>query len=178
MEKPTKNIITRESIEKKLYSDNTASLRHTVFVFFVFVLLFGAISAVFIASIFEMPNVWLGLIPAFIAAAVTVPVWVMLARLIKDFIERKHLKKGDLEIVVCPLLYKSQKEVRIYCNKRIRWQTRSLFHFEGFNEFWASPGMYQNFTWGDEFYLVYYKGSKKIKLAYSLKLYEYKEDKK
>ena len=99
----------------------------------------------------------------------------MLARLVKDLIERKHLKRGDLEIVVRPLLYKSQKEVRIYCNKRIRWQTRSLFHFEGFNEFWASPGMYQNFTWGDEFYIAYYKGSKDARMVYPLKMYEYKE---
>lgn len=99
----------------------------------------------------------------------------MLARFAKDLIEYKHLENGDVEIVTRPLLYKSQKEVRIYCNKRTRWQTRSLFHFEGFDEFWASPEMYQNFTWGDEFYIVYYKGSKKVEKVFPLKMYEYKE---
>ena len=175
MEKQTKNIITYEEIVKKLCSDNTASLRHTAFVFFVVLLVCGAMSAIFIAAIFEAPNGWFGLIPAFIAAAITVPIWVMLAGFVKDLQEYRHLKRGDVGIVTRSLLYKSQKEVRIYCNKRTRWQTRSLFHFEGFDEFWASPEMYQNFTWGDEFYIVYYKGSKAARMVFPLKMYEYKE---
>ena len=95
MEKQTKNIITYEEIVKKLCSDNTASLRHTAFVFFVVLLVCGAMSAIFIAAIFEAPNGWFGLIPAFIAAAITVPIWVMLAGFVKDLQEYRHLKSGD-----------------------------------------------------------------------------------
>lgn len=175
MKKPTKNIITREAIEKKLRSDNTASLKVSALAFFAAALV-GILGVVFfIPSFFEAPNFGFGVLFFLFAIVGTVPAWVMLARFAKDLIEYKHLKNGDLEIVTRPLLYKSQKEVRIYCNKRTRWQTRSLFHFEGFDEFWASPEMYQNFTWGDEFYIVYYKGSKKVEKVFPLKMYEYKE---
>ena len=156
MEKQTKNIITREGIEKKLCADNVASLKVSILAFFAAALV-GILWVVFFSpSFFEAPNFGFGVLFFLFAIVGTVPAWVMLAKLLKDLIERKHLKNGDLEIVTRPLLYKSQKEVRIYCNKRTRWQTRSLFHFEGFDEFWASPEMYQNFTWGDEFYIIYY----------------------
>ena len=175
MEKQTKNIITREGIEKKLCADNVASLKVSILAFFAAALVGILWVVFFIPSFFEAPNFGFGVLFFLFAIVGTVPAWVMLAKLLKDLIERKHLKNGDLEIVTRPLLYKSQKEVRIYCNKRTRWQTRSLFHFEGFDEFWASPEMYQNFTWGDEFYIIYYKGSKKIEKVFPLKIYEYKE---
>ena len=175
MKEPTKNIITREAIEKKLRSDNTASLKVSALAFFAAALVGILWVVFFIPSFFEAPNFGFGVLFFLFAIVGTVPAWVMLARLLKDLIERKHLGNGDVEIVTRPLLYKSQKEVRIYCNKRTRWQTRSLFHFEGFDEFWANPEMYQNFTWGDEFYIVYYKGSKKVEKVFPLKMYEYKE---
>ncbi len=175
MEKQTKNIITRESIEKKLRSDNSASLKVSALSFFAAALVGILWIVFFIPSFFEAPNFGFGVLFFLFAIVGTVPAWVLSVRFVRDLKEYKHLKNGDLEIVMLPLLYKSQKEVRIYCNKRTRWQTRSLFHFEGFDEFWASPEMYQNFTWGDEFYIVYYKGSKKVEKVFPLKMYEYKE---
>ena len=174
-QKQTKNIITRKSIVEKLRADNRASLKVSALSFFAAALVGILWVVFFIPSFFEAPNFGFGVLFFFFAIVGTVPAFVMLAGFLKDFKEYQHLKKGDIEIVTRPLLYKSQKEVRIYCNKRTRWQTRSLFHFEGFDEFWASPEMYQNFTWGDEFYIVYYKGSKKVEKVFPLKMYEYKE---
>lgn len=175
MQKQTKNIITRKSIEEKLRADNRASLKVSALSFFAAALVGILWFVFFIPSFFEAPNFGFGVLFFLFAIVGTVPAFVMLAGFLKDFKEYQHLKNGDVEIVTRPLLYKSQKEVRIYCNKRTRWQTRSLFHFEGFDEFWASPEMYQNFTWGDEFYIVYYKGSKKVEKVFPLKMYEYKE---
>lgn len=175
MEKQTKNIITREEIEKKLCDDNRASLKVSTLGFLA-TALGGVLWVVFfIPSFFEAPNFGFCVLFFLFAIVGTVPAWALLPNFVKDLKEYRHLKNGDVEIVTRSLLYKSQKEVRIYCNKRTRWQTRGLFHFEGFDEFWASPEMYQNFTWGDEFYIVYYKGSKKIEKVFPLKMYEYKE---
>ena len=174
-QKQTKNIITSKSIEENLRSDNRASLKVSALSFFAAALVGILWGVFFIPSFFEAPNFGFGVLFFLFAIVGTVPAFVMLAGFLKDFKEYQHLKNGDIEIVTRPLLYKSQKEVRIYCNKRTRWQTRSLFHFEGFDEFWASPEMYQNFTWGDEFYIVYYKGSKKVEKVFPLKMYEYKE---
>ena len=175
MQKQTKNIITRKSIEEKLRSDNRASLKVSALAFFAAALVGILWVVFFLPSFFEAPNFGFGVLFFLFAIVGTVPAWVMLAGFAKALIEYKHLKNGDIEIVTRPLLYKSQKEVRIYCNKRTRWQTRSFFHFEGFDELWASPEMYQNFTWGDEFYIVYYKGSKKVEKVFPLKMYEYRE---
>ena len=174
-QKQTKNIITRKLIEEKLRADNRASLKVSALSFFAAALVGILWVVFFIPSFFEAPNFGFGVLFFLFAIVGTVPAFVMLAGFLKDFKEYQHLKNGDVEIVTRPLLYKSQKEVRIYCNKRTRWQTRGLFHFEGFDEFWASPEMYQNFTWGDEFYIVYYKGSKKVEKVFPLKMYGYKE---
>ena len=175
MQKQTKNIITRKSIEEKLRSNNRASLKVSALAFFAAALVGILWVVFFIPSFFEAPNFGFGVLFFLFAIVGTVPAWVMLAGFAKALIEYKHLKNGDIEIVTRPLLYKSQKEVRVYCNKRTRWQTRSFFHFEGFDELWVSPEMYQNFTWGDEFYIVCYKGSKKVEKVFPLKMYEYRE---
>ncbi len=175
MEKQTKNIITRESIEKKLCDDNRASLKVSALAFFAAALVGILWVVFFIPSFFEAPNFGFGVLFFFFATVGTVPAWVLLPNFVKDLKEYQHLKNGDLEIVIRPLLYKSEKEVRTHSRTR-RWRTQGIFHFEGFDEFWVSPGMYQHCTWGDEFCIVHYKGTSKIKLAYPLKLYEYKED--
>ena len=175
MGKQTKNIITRESIEKKLRTDNIASLKVSALAFFAAALVGILWVVFFIPSFFEAPNFGFGVLFFLFALVGTVPAWALLPNFVKDLKEYRHLKNGDVEIVTRSLLYKSQKEVRVYCNKRTRWQTRNLFNFEGFDEFWASPEMHQNFTWGDEFYIVYYRGSKTVKMLFPLKMYEYKE---
>ena len=176
MEKQTKNIITREGIEKKLCADNVASLKVSILAFFAAALVGILWVVFFIPSFFEAPNFGFGVLFFLFAIVGTVPAWVMLARLLKDLIERKHLGNGDVEIVTLPLLYETE-ETR-YTRKTRMEYTQHKFHFEGFDAFLASPEQSKRFTRGDEFYIVYYKGSKKVRLMYSFAFYEYKEEEK
>ena len=173
MEKQTKNIITREEIEKKLRFDNRASLKVSTLGFLA-TALGGVLWVVFfIPSFFEAPNFGFCVLFFLFAIVGTVPAWALLPNFVKDLKEYRHLKNGDVEIVTRSLLYETEETC--YTRKTRMEYTKHKFHFEGFDEFWASPEIYQNFTWGDEFYIVYYKGSKKIEKVFPLKMYEYKE---
>ena len=173
MEKQTKNIITREEIEKKLCDDNRASLKVSTLGFLATALGGVLWGVFFIPSFFEAPNFGFCVLFFLFAIVGTVPAWALLPNFVKDLKEYRHLKNGDVEIVTRPLLYETEETC--YTRKTRMEYTKHKFHFEGFDEFWASPEMYQNFTWGDEFYIVYYKGSKKVEKVFPLKMYEYKE---
>ena len=176
MEKQTKNIITRESIEKKLRSDNSASLKVSALAFLAAVLVGILWVVFFIPSFFEAPNFGFGVLFFLLAIVGTVPAWVLSVRFVRDLKEYKHLKNGDLEIVTRPLLYETE-EMRYTRKTRVEYMQHK-FHFEGFDAFLASPEQSKRFTRGDEFYIVYYKGSKKVRLMYSFAFYEYKEEEK
>ncbi len=173
MEKQTKNIITREAIEKKLRADNVAGLKHTGITFFVSALVGIVWFSFSVPSLFKAPNFGLGILFFLFSIIGTVPAFVMLAGFLKNFKEYRHLKNGDVEIVTRPLLYETEETC--YTRKTRMEYTKHKFHFEGFDAFLASPEQSKAFTRDDEFYIVYYKGSKKIRLMYSLKFYEYKE---
>ncbi len=176
MEKQTKNIITREGIEKKLCADNVASLKVSVFAFLATALVGILWVLFFIPSFFEAPNFGFGVLFFLLAIVGTVPAWVLSVRFVRDLKEYKHLKNGDLEIVIRPLLYETE-EMRYTRKTRVEYMQHK-FHFEGFDAFLASPEQSKRFTRGDEFYIVYYKGSKKVRLMYSFAFYEYKEEEK
>ncbi len=173
MEKQTKKIIIREEIEKKLRSDNTASLKVSALAFLATALVGILWVVFFIPSFFEAPNFGLGVFFFLFAIVGTVPAWALSVRLVKDLKEYKHLKNGDVEIVTLPLLYETAETC--YTRKTRIEYTKHKFHFEGFDAFLASPEQSKQFARGDEFYIVYYKGTKKVRLMYSLKFYEYKE---
>jgi hypothetical protein len=168
MEKQTKNIITRKEIEKDLLFNNTASIKHTAVCLAAVVLVWGVISAIFL-SFLPSGFLWLDVIIwVFFIGIVGAPVWAISAMLIKALIERKHLKNGELEIVVRPLLYKEEKMVR---NSDF---PQKIFHFGDFDDVLADPTHYQLCTMNDEFYIFYYKGSRKATLILPLKLYDYR----
>ena len=173
MKKRTKNIISREGIEKKLCADNVASLKVSVLAFLATSLVGILWVAFFISFLLEAPNFGFGVLFFLFTIVGTVPAWVMLARLLKDLIECKHLKNGDIEIVTLPLLYETA-ETRYTRKTRVEY-TQYKFHFEGFDALLASSEQSEQFTRGDKFYIVYYKGSKKIRLLYSCAFYEYTE---
>ena len=111
MKKETKTVITHESIEKKLRDDNRTSLKHTAFVFFATLLACGTMSAIIIAFGFETHNLGIEIISAVFAAIASVPVWVMLSGFVKDLIEYKHLKNGD--VITCSSIkcgYKKEQQ--------------------------------------------------------------------
>ena len=163
MEKQTKNIISRKWIEKELQFYNTASLKHTAVGFAAVILVFGVFILFALVFSHEMAIVscLFGCIPM-------VAILVLLIRLLK---ERKQLKNEEFEIVIRHLLYKEEKLVRSGRSHRMQ----EMFHFEGFNEVWANHTEYQLASMDDEFYIVYYKGTKKAQMVFPLKLYEYKE---
>ncbi len=163
MEKQTKNIITRKEIEKELLFSNTANIKYTAVCLAALMLAFGGIGLFMLALSYEAA------IFTFAIAGIIICVFlVMFARI---FMERRHLKNGDLEIVIRHLLYKDERLVRVGKSRRMQ----EMFHFAGFEEVWANHTEYQLATMDDEFYIVHYKGSKTVKMLFPLKLYEYKE---
>lgn len=169
MEKTTRNIITREKIEKDLLFSNTASIKHTAVYLAAVILALGVVSAM-ILSFLPTGFLWLDIIIwIFFLGIVGAPVWAISAMLIKALVERKHLKNGDLQIVICPLLCKEEKMVRGSDNPQ------KVFCFGDFEDVWANSTHYQLSTMDDEFYIAYYKGSKKAEMVFPRKLYEYKE---
>lgn len=163
VEKQTKNIITRKEIEKELLFNNTASIKYTAVCLAVLMLAFGGI------GLFMLALSYGAAIFTFAIAGIIICVFlVMFARI---FMERRHLKNGDLEIVIRHLLYKDERLVRVGKSRRMQ----EMFHFAGFEEVWANHTEYQLATMDDEFYIVHYKGSKTVKMLFPLKMYEYKE---
>ena len=172
MEKQTKNMITRKQIEKDLLFSNTASIKHTAVCLAAVTLALGVVSAIFL-SLLPTGFPWLDIIIwIFFIGIVGAPVWAFSAMLIKALIERKHLKNGDLQIVVRPLLYKEEKLVRSSDS------FEKVFHFEDFEEVLADSTHYQLSIPGDLFYIVHYRGSRDAKFVFPLKLYEYEEKEK
>ncbi len=163
MKEQTKNIITREKIEKELQFYNTAGLKHTAVGFAAVILIFGVFSLLTSAFSSEM---------AIVSCLVgCVPMIAILVLLIRLLIERKRLKNGEFEITLRHLLYKDEKMIRSGKSRRVQ----EMFHFEGFDEVWANHTEYQLSSMNDEFYIVHYEGSKKAQMVFPLKLYEYKE---
>lgn len=175
MEKQTKNIITREKIEKDFLFNNTAGIKHTLVCLVAVTLALGVVSAIFL-SFLPTGFLWLDItIWVFFLGIVGAPVWAISATLTKALIERKHIKNGDLDIVIRPLLYKNEKPVRGYTG---RPRVQAMFQFGDFEDVCADPTYYHLCTVDDEFYIVHYKGSKKAQMVFPLKLYEYKETEK
>ncbi len=169
MEKQTKNIITREWIEKELYFYNTADIRSTL-------VLCGALSIVFlpltIISIYGLcyviENMLLQIVlSVIIGGFASSPIWINLLSLCSSLNERKLLKNGDFDIVIRDIRYKSEKIV-------YRCHIKKYLYFDDFKERLVSRAMFDLTSQGDEFYLVHYKTKNSIKLLYSVKMYEYK----
>lgn len=173
MAKETKNVITREWIEKELRFYNTADIRSCTLLFVVFSLIFipiGLLAVNGVASEFKPVLIkivlWVVLTPL-----VSAPSWISLLSLYKCFKERALIQKGDFEIVVKELSHKSEKLV--YRNRRTRME--EVLHFADFKPISVGHTRYQLSSRGDEFYIVHYKGSNRIKFFYPLKMYEYIE---
>ena len=176
MGKQTKNIITRKTIEAYLIAENVKNRKHSALIFCLVAFALGIVCAVLLSFAFVADSIFGSCILVFFALVATVPAWVLLPPFIKDLKEYKHLKNGDMEIVTLPLLYETE-EIRSTRRTRIEYRQHK-FHFEGFDACLASSAQSEKFARGDEFYIVYYKGTKKIQLRYPLAFYEYQEEEK
>ncbi len=168
MDKQTKNIISRECVEKELRFYNTADIRSIL-------VLCGALSLFFLpltigivyAICALIENILLKIVfSAIIGAITSAPIWINLLRLRGSLTERKLLKNGDFDIVIRDVRYKSKKIGR--------WHIEEYLHFDDFKKRSVEHATFELASQGDEFYLVHYKTKNSIKLIYSTKMYEYK----
>ena len=169
MEKQTKNIITRDFVEKELRFYNTADIRYALVVCGALSLLFVPLIIVCVCGFFSLfETLWLKIILSVLFGGfISAPVWGTLLSLIGSLKERKLLKNGHFNIVVCEVQYKDEKPVQRH--------TEKFLHFYGFKEISVENVNYDLVSQRDEFYIVHYKGDTNIKLLYSLKMYEYIE---
>ena len=166
MEKQTKNVITREFIEKELRFSNTAYIRSTLVLCAGLSLLFVPLTVLAVCGVCWAFNAVLLeiIISVLLGSVLSAPVWINLLCLIPKLKERKLLQNGDFVIAVCEMSYKEKKTVRRH--------TENVLHFVGFDGASVASTTFDLASQGDEFYVVHYKGLTGIELLYSLNLYE------
>ena len=168
MEKQTKNILTREGIEKELRFDNTASIRAllvlcAVFSPFLLLLTFWVVGP----GAPQMKSLVLKIVwCVFMGAFTSSPIWILLLGLRRFLVERKWLGRGEFDVVTREMSYKSEKQVHRHIEERL--------HFPDFDAISVGHTLYQLASQEDVFYIVHYKTKKEIKLLYPAKMYEYK----
>ena len=169
MQKQTKNVITREFIEKELRFYNTADIRSTLVLCGALSLIFVPFTVGIVYGFFTLlKTTWLKILFSVLLGALTsAPVWLNLLSLIINLKKRKLLRNGDFDIAVCEVQYKDEKLVQRH--------TEKFLHFVGFKEKSVGNVDYDLSSQGDEFYIIYYKGLTDIEFIYSLKMYEFRE---
>lgn len=170
MKKPTKNIITREYIEKELWFYNKADARSCILFSGILLLfcipctiMFISLSCAFAKSI--LLKIFLCIISVFLGMSFE---GIELVYLIKALTERKKLKAGEFSIVIRKMLYKREvieRRTELHC-----------LYFEDFKRVATGYTYYDLSSDGDEFYIVHYNGSKEIQHIYPLSMYEYREE--
>lgn len=177
MKKPTKNIITRDFIEKELWFCNKASVRSSI-IFLIMLLIFSILcTAMFIyLSCVLSKSILMKILLCIISVAIgTVFFWLEFIALMQYLSERKKLKLGKFEVVTRKVLYKRmaylKRELSIYERYARRYKRECVF-FEDFNH---TIGYSSLLSEGDECYIVHYNGSREIKQLYPLNMYEYIE---
>ena len=164
----TKNILTREALEKELRHLNAADLRFAwtqLVTAAPFLLLFALLTGYgfrngrdLIAKIFF----------ALIAVAiVSGGLFLLIRNICLAYAERKKLAAGEFLLTHRTLFSKREK-----CVYR---HTEKCFSFEGFEEITVGHTEYQLASPGDEYYIVFYPNEKSVQLLYPCSRYEYRE---
>ena len=166
MEKQTKNIITRDFIEKELRFYNTADIKSRLVlcsIFTVILLPITITSIYMISGAFDntLAEIILSIV---IGGIISSPIWGLLLVIISALYERRMLARGDFDIVTREVSYKSEELVHRHLEE--------CLHFRGFNKISVGHTTFQLASAGDTFYIVHYKAKKDIKLLYAAKMYE------
>ncbi|MBR2033900.1 MAG: hypothetical protein IKA46_07190 [Clostridia bacterium] len=166
MQKQTKNIITRDFIEKELRFYNTADIKSTLVVCSIFALTFLPLTVGIIYGILSLfENILIKIVLSVIVGGITSePLWFNLLELRRALSKRKLLACGDFDIVTRDVSYKSEELVHRHIEEYL--------HFCDFNKISVGHTIFQLSSVGDTFYIVHYKAKKDIKLLYSAKMYE------
>ena len=166
MEKQTKNIITREWIEKELRFYNSADIKSRLVLCGVFTVILLPITIALIYGILlSLDNVLVKIVLSIFMGAITSsPIWLFFILIQNALCERKMLARGDFDIVTRDVSCKSEEIVHRHIEEYL--------HFSGFNKMSVGHTTFQLTSAEDTFYIVHYKDKKDIKLLYSAKMYE------
>ncbi len=166
MKKQTKNIITRQYIQNELrkqIKDGTYAVLAMWGIVILFILFISFI------MLLDTPSLRESLLMVF----VFVPLIILcLIPSLTFLIERKKILAGKFEIAKIPLSYKEERAVS-HGYRRIHLE--EVLVFRDFKPFPVGHTAYELAANGDEYYIVYYKDKKHIRLVYPTKAYEYKE---
>ncbi|MBR5242560.1 MAG: hypothetical protein IKV20_05415 [Clostridia bacterium] len=166
MKKETKNIITREWVEKELRFNNTANIKSSLALWCIFTLLClpMTIAVIYgVVRVFDNPLFEI-LLSTFMGVMISSPIWVYFFFFLKTLRERSLLTRGEFAIDISVLSYKSEE--------RVRRTTEEFFHFGEYNKISVGHTAFQLASPGDTYYIVHYKAKKEIKFLYPEKLYE------
>ena len=166
MEKQTKNIITRASIESDLRWINTGDIRSTIFLCVMLgVFCIPCSMAMLFAAVPNVPMISLQVICVILGLLFLLPVVLNGIALAKHLKRRRQIANGEFEIKAVELSYKEERPYQR--------STAEYLNFSGFERYMVGHTTYQLVSSDDLFYLVYFKGSNVIELAFAAKLYEY-----
>ena len=166
MEKQTKNIITRASIESDLRWINTGDIRLTTVLCVILGIVFIPCSMAVIFTLTPIiPMISLQVICVILGLLFLLPVVLNGIALAKHLKRRKQIANGAFEIKAVELSYKEERPYQR--------STAEYLNFSGFERYMVGHTTYQLVSSDDLFYMVYFKGSNVIELAFAAKLYEY-----
>ena len=170
MAKPTKNIITRDFVEKELRFQNSADIKLNLTIGVPSSLFFGAMGVFCLSTILNDYDLLLVkiILAVLLGGTFFSPLIGFSIMIGKCLIERRKIVMGEFEVSVRELSYKDERTV----NRSVR----RFFYFAGFKQVMVDYLMYQMASNDDEYYIVHYTDGVRIKLLYPLKLYEYKEN--
>lgn len=170
MEKQTKQIITKDGIEKELRFYNKANIRSTLVLYGILSLLLIPIAVLLIFEIRSLTDslLWEIVFCTFFSLLVISPLALGFSSLYRGLAERKLINQGAFDVLTREVSYKSEEYIRRRCVEQL--------HFVGFQAVEAGHTIFQLTSEGDTFYLVVYRTEKPaIKLFYPAKIYEYRE---
>ena len=166
----TKNIITRETIEKELKFLNKADIRSYLVLIAVMTVIFLPLSILPIYIFFSVgkKTILLGICCFLSFSVFLLPIFFNLISLVKAIKEAHLLKKGDWFVDVDEVRYKTEELEHKH--------TIDVLYFYRYERVVSGGAEFQLASQGDAFYLVTYKMKKpSVVLHYSQKLYEYQE---
>ena len=169
MAKETKNILTRQLVEKELRFYNKADIRSSALLIACLTPLFGGLAALMTVGVLGLID-HIGLrifLLILILPTMTAPIWINLLSLISGLKEKRMLDKGEFEIVKKQLNHRSQRTE----HRHIRY----YFHFIGFEDRQVDKSTYDMTAEDEGFYLVHLTSKYYIKLFYPESRYDFKQ---
>ena len=166
----TKNIITKETIEKELKFLNKADIRSSLVLIAVMAVVFLPLSLlpIYIFLSVGRKTILLGICCFLGFSVFLLPIFFNLISLLKSINEAHLLKKGDWFVDIDEVRYKTEEIEHRH--------TIDVLYFYRYERVVSGGIEFQLASQDDAFYLVIYKKKKpSVVLHYSLKMYEYQE---